>query len=1619
MKTLNERYEIEEKLGESDHSVVYKGYDNLKKRKVAVKFLKKTVKYETAKKLFKKEYIVNKSLSHPNIRKAFYYEKVKKIDGQKVSSEQYIQILDFVKKPFKEVNKKEKKENIKHFNQIINAMRFIYKNKKHHGDIKPNNILLDENNDIKLSDISPFFAIERKEIEDVKQLYSIFKLENFEIGKKLNSIKDFFKLDQFDPKQHINILYKHLKTSHIPVNLILSNQKIENILKSKKFINLYSQEEIKNAQIASRGLIPYFETENYYYVNITELDKKNKFNLIKILIKKIKRLETSSNILNKYKDKLSRLSNDLEDKKRSKDEKYRETMLEEASVNLIKEISHIYPVVIRINNYCNLDKNSKKIIQKFYDDIDTQHVKIICNSDRKLDEVFFDNFEAGILNTKRTERIFEYFFYHFPFNKKTMSEIFYYTNGEINLISNFLNRIQENKALKYKDKTITPIQKTANYLPFLETLSQVYKNLELREKYILDVIKLFNNKYSKNIFKNTSDEFQDLLIKLQEKGIILDKDKYYKIRHNYLLSLVKSDKNNNFYARQTELLKNYFTPSGTYIEIYRKIQFIRQNYSSAFSTIIDYYKNINKKGTNINTNKFFQIFLKFKERERELVKSDKFDLNWALYKLDQNNKLNTIKLIKNMEKTWTNKKQKFKYLANYITEKDKMDLEDIKEYYTYLENKENILNEKYNILPTSILSKLVDLGKYKKGLELYEKYFKPHKKDFNPKLEFNLNNILYNIYVDLQNMEKAEKISEKMIGYINQFPDKLSLNNKFQAFNKYAIILRRNQNFKKALSYYHKCHNLAQKLNNYDLLATVNVNLGVVYYYINEPEKMEKHMRKALESALKIKGYNIIFVTIGNLIEYYYSQYDFNSIENLIQLGEKYIDKLNSKPNRAYYFSFTIDYFLFFEKTKKVKNYLDKTKDYYTKENQKLSSSFVYYSQLIKYMHLTDQNWRKQYEEIINDSKIAATPRGKYLLISNLAMSFFEMGEFELAKEFLEKINKNYNKQFEEDEMINQLLLNLFFWYFDIKNINHHDFDLSKMKYLQIRFYFYFIYLKKSTDKDIYYYENYIKYILAMKKINKNTPKKYQSLQLNKFQKFNSLIKNIKSSKNLLNLNIGSLIKKYKKMGEQKINSVQQNFFKHAVYKKFIEKNEIIKNFINEVLAITQMKRGIFYEYSIENGWEKIKEIFDENFYEENEAIKNNIFDKIILAQKDGYKEWHAFKPKENGLTYAIAVPVIDINVSRKVDRSKFKNSSTPSSNIMNIKGVFYFDTKLNILKPQKKDINYLYYFREFTNISFYNLHLINSALKDNLTGLYTRENWISLTKSLLDHVKSRNKHLGILMVDIDDFKAINDHYGHKEGDNVLKKISSIFLENLRNMDTAGRYGGEEFIFSIITDNIKDIKQVSGRIRKKIEESNIIPGDNITISMGVSIYPKEGKFLEEIIEKADRALLYAKETGKNKAVLWENIKNKNPEESYLKQRVITDPARDKNKLNLIIQLIQSINTELSQKQFIKKINKSFYDNIGNISLLIAVKKENKIIVSDKTYRSKFNGKFSEKLDDNTHLIFKKHIEEKPLEIGIYIIEKDKYNDFDLNTSYYEFIGKLIIDKFLLYCTEIN
>ena len=170
----------------------------------------------------------------------------------------------------------------------------------------------------------------------------------------------------------------------------------------------------------------------------------------------------------------------------------------------------------------------------------------------------------------------------------------------------------------------------------------------------------------------------------------------------------------------------------------------------------------------------------------------------------------------------------------------------------------------------------------------------------------------------------------------------------------------------------------------------------------------------------------------------------------------------------------------------------------------------------------------------------------------------------------------------------------------------------------------------------------------------------------------------------------------------------------------------------------------------------------------------------------------------------------------------------------------------------------------------------VNNELKlladtDPLSKLYNRRYFTKASKHILEIAKRNKTDLSIIMLDIDDFKFVNDTYGHSVGDDVIITVSCILQEYSRHSDIVCRFGGEEFIILTPETNNDGAMVIAEKIRSEVEKKVIFINDiklKFTVSIGISqvIIDKDYN-IEATIHRADKALYQAKETGKNKVCI--------------------------------------------------------------------------------------------------------------------------------------------------------
>ena len=185
---------------------------------------------------------------------------------------------------------------------------------------------------------------------------------------------------------------------------------------------------------------------------------------------------------------------------------------------------------------------------------------------------------------------------------------------------------------------------------------------------------------------------------------------------------------------------------------------------------------------------------------------------------------------------------------------------------------------------------------------------------------------------------------------------------------------------------------------------------------------------------------------------------------------------------------------------------------------------------------------------------------------------------------------------------------------------------------------------------------------------------------------------------------------------------------------------------------------------------------------------------------------------------------------------------------------------RVNVLLKKKAYVDQLHAHRE---------QALNAAIIDGLTQLYNHAYFKQFLALEIKRSQREGHAIALIMIDIDNFKSVNDSLGHMTGDIVLSEIAQLIKSNVREIDVAARYGGEEFAVVLPYTSHEDAATVAERIRQAVNEHGF-PAElaedlqTITVSSGVAVYPTDADSADELVSKADVMLYKAKRAGKNR-----------------------------------------------------------------------------------------------------------------------------------------------------------
>lgn len=293
---------------------------------------------------------------------------------------------------------------------------------------------------------------------------------------------------------------------------------------------------------------------------------------------------------------------------------------------------------------------------------------------------------------------------------------------------------------------------------------------------------------------------------------------------------------------------------------------------------------------------------------------------------------------------------------------------------------------------------------------------------------------------------------------------------------------------------------------------------------------------------------------------------------------------------------------------------------------------------------------------------------------------------------------------------------------------------------------------------------------------------------------------------------------------------------------------EVLNN-VNEGIIIVNENFDIFFWNSYMESITNMKgsQAIGNNLYTVLPSLNKNYFKNVVNnILNDGYAMFFSAAMHQDLLD---TEEKFNVKISRIQDKHKtsllleFHNVTGQMAQIKQLKK--YIKDLYNVNKELKEKE------KEIEDLAYY----------DQLTGVANRTLFYILAEKYIQKAKRNNSLLGIMFIDIDKFKSINDTYGHQVGDKIIIKAANILKKATRESDIVVRYGGDEFV--VILPNMKDIsdyKIVASKIIN-LNENVVYMEDKeikLSFSIGISIYPNDGDNIDKLIVKADKAMYIAK-----------------------------------------------------------------------------------------------------------------------------------------------------------------
>ena len=1586
------------------NSILFRGEDFVQKRDgLILKMLNQNSKKVFPKEFFFQEYLVSSQLKHPLIRDVYRFSQIFAMDGMLTRNGECFYEAEEI--PFS-LTPQTVIEKERLFNELICGLSFIHRAGYFHGDIRMNNFLFDGKS-VKYFDLSPFLdSVEGQQYdrEKLNEVLSSFSITPVKDGKILSHLL-------FDPEIQEELFYRHLEKIPFPsAYWALHLRKGESLLTEKSWVFFNYEGDRENAHLFAQGLRPALEIKGYRVLGVSNIQPGAFLDLIREMLLYFNDFDYGKQIIAKYGEEYVKIAPDLDfvPSRALKNENAERIKLTDFGVQFLKDILAVHPLALIIDDAARIDEDSLTVLEKVSSTFSSDQFRVLFSYGKTEKGNEFSRTEVvSSLSLEETEAILRYYFHLFPEEDDFIDKIYEATSGEPILLKAGLENILRQKSVSFLKDRYSAKQKWEDYFNFSEQYKDSFSRCSEMEREWLGLIALYGGFIPESVLRIIPEELQEPLQTLEAQHII-SRGGGVSLKYAALKKAIPPVKPNLLYHDILKCLSGSLDENISSVEPFARLMMIQKEFDSYLPGFISLYEKMREEHRMLLHEGFFSSFLHLYRNLSEIPDAFHFTLIYSLAREDKKREMDYEEICRKLDELSSDRQEQYKALTISLI-RDTISIEEAQKQYSIFDEYGVVPEKLWQRTTSALLEYLANKALFKEAISLFNTKVLPVIDTFHFETQFSLYSAVATSYLRMNDYRMMMFLGEKLLEIVRLHEDEIPLDFVFSANNIAGI--GSHKDHQKALKHYEKNIQIAREMHNDSLFTVVNNNIAVVYYLMNRPDKHAEYLKKAIEAGTRAKAYTPLLTSLNNIIENYLQDYRFSEILSLIEEYEPIVQKLESVESIQSFSILASRTYYHLGNYKKMDEYFEKTSQFF-EASIRTRGFFQYFAmKVIRALHRGEYDKAEAFiNSLEKESYFLENPGPLYNIYACLIFyCFYYPRMYPVIKKLAVKMFNEMNEYKVNTEPQYQYAVELF-----LVMAGEHpapeNLIMADAHFFSAKALFLYVYLSTHPELSLQDHNYTALYLLMLEKVKARLGKEAFSLmEKTPFWKIHTgLLK--KRGFQPLTMSAEEFVKKLSPRVKRENKTLLKKFYEKAAYSHMVTVEGMAEECIKKTMAMYGVTRGIYYEFDPVKKWVKKNEIYDKMYYIPDEPIIESVLNKQLFLSEDIL---YFMEPRDiiesRGIAQAFSFPVIDIATVR----SSTSSETSSFSNVLSIKGCFYFDTKKIVTKPFQPDLNRLFFMREYANATIYYNLLKEKTLMDPLTRLYKRSSWISLAKGLLDRQRMSEGHLVFLMADIDFFKNVNDEYGHKEGDRILREVADVFLVSTRSIDIVGRYGGEEFVFALMVKNKKQGQMIAERIRSAVENKKIMEGKNITVSLGLSLYPDDGSMLDELIEKADFALLNAKESGRNRVSLWENISTKERKRKE-SDEIISNPSREGGKIRALLDLAQ-ISSEIMSPEYIIDTGNDIVSRCFNGSFVLGIReKGNLYFYPDREEYSKLN-QLPVHLSDTLVEIFRGAYE--GIETALYYNTQNSSLDVHLDKRFATLMGRMIFEKTMLFYRE--